>query len=144
MGFLNGLYCHSGFEIRQQYSKERWILFFQNLYNDEVHCYVDDIVIHHNTWEEHIGAIKRVLECCSHSGIFINLSKMKPSHGSIELLGHICGRSGISPSPKRVLAIQEAIPPSDKSTLRSFLGLANCVSRFVPHFSTIASPLYGL
>jgi hypothetical protein len=42
---------------------------------------------------------------------------------------------------KKVLAIQDAIPPTSTAELRSFLGTVNYVSRFIYDFSTITAPL---
>ena len=34
--------------------------------------------------------------------------------------------------------------PEDKNTLRSFIGAVNYYSRFIPKYSSIAGPLYGM
>ena len=52
--------------------------------------------------------------------------------------------NGLQADKKKVEAIKHTSIPKDVSQLRSFLGLANYCSRFIPDFSTITSPLRHL
>ena len=45
---------------------------------------------------------------------------------------------------ERVRALQETREPETVSEVRSFLGLSNYSSRFIPHFATITEPLRKL
>ena len=46
--------------------------------------------------------------------------------------------------PSKITAIQDAPRPSNVSQLRSFLGLGNYYSRFLPNLSTTLHPLNDL
>lgn len=48
------------------------------------------------------------------------------------------------PNPDHVLAIQQAPPPHDAQSLRSFLGLAGWYSKFIPNYATLVKPLRAL
>ena len=62
----------------------------------------------------------------------------------VEYLGTTISAAGISPTAEKVQAIKDAAPPTNVSELQSFLGSANFLSKFVPYFAKLASPLYGL
>ncbi len=51
---------------------------------------------------------------------------------------------GISADPSKVDAIKNAEKPTTQSEVRSFLGMTNYVSRFIPDYSTVTEPLRRL
>jgi len=59
-------------------------------------------------------------------------------------MGILLSEKGIGPTEERVRALQEARKPETASDVRSFLGLANYSSRFIPHFATLTEPLRKL
>ena len=50
----------------------------------------------------------------------------------------------MKPNPKKVEKIKNAKSPDDVKTLRSFIGLANYMKRFINDFSTLTAPLSEL
>ena len=56
---------------------------------------------------------------------------------SIRYLGHVISAEGVMPDPS-------VEPPTDKSQLRSFLGLSTYYRRYIRDFATVALPLMGL
>ncbi|KFD46168.1 hypothetical protein M513_12942, partial [Trichuris suis] len=62
----------------------------------------------------------------------------------VEYLGHILTPEGIRADPKRVEAIAKMPAPSDASKLRSFLGMVNFYSQFIPNLADLCAPLHGL
>lgn len=63
---------------------------------------------------------------------------------SIEYLGYVLSKQGLSTSPSKIDAIVNAPTPTNETQLKAFLGLVNYYSKFVPSMSTMASPLYNL
>ena len=63
---------------------------------------------------------------------------------SIEYLGYIVKPGQLDVAKKVIYAVQEMLPPPNKTQLRSFLGMCNVYRRFVKDFATIASPLNRL
>ena len=53
-------------------------------------------------------------------------------------------REGISADVQKVEAVRSFLRPTNLTSLSSFLGLASYYRRFIPNFSTVASPLYAL
>ena len=53
-------------------------------------------------------------------------------------------QNGVEPSEEKVAAIRNADPPQNASEARSFLDLAQFVSKFIPDLSTVAEPIQRL
>ena len=58
--------------------------------------------------------------------------------------GLIVGAKGVSPDPERTPALSEFPRPKNVTGVRSFLGLANQLSGFVPDFAHMTVALRGL
>ena len=65
-------------------------------------------------------------------------------YGSIECLGQNYRMSNGETARGQDKAIREATRPQTKRQMKSFLGLAGFYRRFIPRFSSIASPLTDL
>ena len=59
-------------------------------------------------------------------------------------MGTLLSEKGIGPTTDRVKAVLEVEEPKSASDVRSFLGLANYSSQFIPHFATLSEPLRRL
>jgi hypothetical protein len=62
----------------------------------------------------------------------------------IKFFGMIFLGNGVRPDVSKIKAIKRARPPKNASELRSFLGLAAYVSRFIEDYATISEPLWRL
>ena len=106
--------------------------------------YIDDIVIFSHTPEEHAQHLEEVFERLRQAGLQLKPSKCSFGLSKIDLLGHSVSADGIQPLPERVEAIQNLGPPSDVTSVRSFLGMAGYYRQFIPGFATLAMPLTDL
>lgn len=74
----------------------------------------------------------------------LNKEKCKFFNSEIEYLGHVISKGVVKPDPKKIRAIMECNVPMTLKDLRSFLGLANFCSQFIPHYATKVTPLTEL
>ena len=58
--------------------------------------------------------------------------------------GHQVTQNGVEPSEEKVAAIRNAGPPQNAREARSFLGIAQFVSKFIPDLSTVAESIQRL
>ena len=63
---------------------------------------------------------------------------------SVEYLGHLVDAAGLHTLPSSVEAIVQAPKPENVQQLRSFLGLVNYYSKFVPNQAATLHPLNQL
>ena len=72
-----------------------------------------------------------------------NLNKEKSQIGlrEIHFLGHVLSHEGIKPDPKKVHAITDMDRPKSKDDVHRFIGMATYLSKFIPNYSEVSSPL---
>ena len=111
---------------------------------NHVVVYLDDIVVTGSSDEEHIHNLGEVLSRLSNAGIHLKREKCSFFADQVEYLGHLIDKEGLHPTDAKVEAVQKAPAPSNVSELKSFLGLLNYYSKFLPNLSSVLSPLYSL
>ena len=104
----------------------------------------DDIIVFGKTQQEHDHNLNTVLARLQECGLTLNGDKCKFGVSEVTFFGYTIAENGIRPTDETVAAIRNAPKPSNASEVRSFLGLVNYCSRFIPNFSTIAAPLRQL
>lgn len=125
---------------------------FQRLMDDllgslkglECYVYLDDVIIHSATLEEHAQRLARVLEKFRQANLKVNPDKCQLAQGKVAYLGHIVTESGVAPDPAKVSAIKEYPRPKTPKDIRAFLGLAGYYRRFIPRFAEKGKPLTKL
>ena len=110
----------------------------------QVSIYIDDILIAAATVEEHLHTLELVLQRLQQAGLRLNRSKCLFLQASLEFSGHVVNADGIQLTEEKVRAIKKASEPKNAAELRSFLGLVNYYSKFLPNLSTKLAPLYKL
>jgi hypothetical protein len=101
----------------------------------------DDIIVYGKSQKEHDSALEATLQALQRSGLTVNKNKCELNKDKITFFGVVFSKDGISPDPKKVQAVKDAVPPTNVSELRSFLGMTNYSSRFIPHYASITEPL---
>ena len=104
----------------------------------------DDLVIHGNGVEQHDERLFVVLNRLREVGLTLNGDKCEFRLRRLTFFGHQVTQNGLEPSEEKVAAIRNADPPQNASKARSFLGLAQFVSKFIPDLSTVAEPIQRL
>jgi transposase InsO family protein len=104
----------------------------------------DDILVYAKDQESHDERLHAVMERLREKNITLNESKCEFNKDQVEFFGYVFSKKGVSPDPKKIDAIVNAEAPKTPADVRSLLGLANYVSRFIPDFATITAPLRAL
>lgn len=107
-------------------------------------CYVDDIVIFSDTFEEHLRHLRLVFDALRAKNITLAPEKCFVGYQSVELLGHVVDRLGLYTMPSKVAAIQRLEFPKSLDQLEHFLGLSGYYRHFVYAYARIARPLQSL
>ena len=108
-----------------------------------VYVYMDDVLVANDTEAEHLSTLEEVLARLEQYGVRLNKAKCKFMLPSVEYLGYHTG-DGVRPTQEKLQAIVDAPAPKDVSQLKSFLGLVNYYSKFLPHLANTLAPLYAL
>ena len=59
----------------------------------------------------------------------------------VSYMGHIISSEGFGADPKKLKAIDEMAPPSDKASFQSVLGMVNYVQKFTPNPANLTKSL---
>nr|KYP59330.1 Retrovirus-related Pol polyprotein from transposon 17.6 [Cajanus cajan] len=106
--------------------------------------YFDDILIYSQSLSDHVDHLRQVLLVLRDNHLFANVDKCTFCVDNVIFLGFVVSKNGVHVDPEKIKAIQEWPIPTNVSEVRSFHGLASFYRRFVPNFSTLASPLNEL
>ena len=111
---------------------------------ENVKSFVDDILIHSKTVEDHILHVEQVLQMLYDVDLRAHPEKSVFGAATTEYIGHNVSEHGLSPHEAKVAAIRALPAPKDVSELRSILGFCNYYRCYVPNFSSIAAPMNEL
>lgn len=104
----------------------------------------DDIIVFGNTQAEHDMNLKAVFQRLRDYNLTLNLDKCEFSKPDINFYGHHFSKDGIDADDKKVSSLLNASAPSNASEARSFLGMAQYLSRYIQDFATITAPIRRL
>ena len=107
-------------------------------------CYLDDVLVFSETFEEHLERLEMVLQRLQSIGLKLKSSKCHFLQSEVLYLGHRVSADGISTDPDKIVAVQGWLVPNTVKQLRSFLGFASYYRKYVKGFSNIAGPLHDL
>ena len=104
----------------------------------------DDILVWGRSMEEHDRRLKAVLSRLDQVNITLNEAKCRFRQAKIRFYGFVFSQEGIQADPGKVAAVISLDTPESCDAVRSFLGMANYVRRFIPGFADITAPLREL
>lgn len=107
-------------------------------------AYFDDIVIFGKTKNECERNLETCLKRLQNYNITHNASKCKFFERKIKYLGHVISENGLEKNPQKIKAIVEMPAPKNLHELRSFLGMVQFYSQFIPDTPTLLQPLNRL
>ena len=115
-----------------------------NLIYTKAPVYLDDIIIHSKTFEQHLKDIEEVFGKLREAKLMSKESKCEFCASEIKFLGHIVGKDGRKVDPDKIEKVKEYPRPENISQLREFLELASYYRKFIKDFSKKAKPLSKL
>lgn len=120
------------------------LLFYGPEFEHKVFVYIDDVIIISDNFEHHITLLNRVLEKLKTANLTINFTKSQFFREQLKYLGYIVDAKGLHADPDKVKSISNYPTPSNRKEVRRFIGTASWYRRFIPNFSSLASPLNKL
>jgi hypothetical protein len=104
--------------------------------------YIDDVLLHTATHEEHLQVLKKVFERLHQNHLKVNLGKCVFGNREVSYLSFMLTPEGIKPGRNKLQAIRDAQPPTNIKMVRSFVGLCNFFCTHIKDFAIIAAPLF--
>ena len=92
----------------------------------------------------HDDHLEAFLQRCDEKNLKLNDTKFKLRMQEVPFIGHIATANGLCVDPHKVQAIMEMPQPDDVAAIQRLLGLAQYLSKFLPHLSDITKPLREL
>ena len=124
---------------------QRWMnLALQGL-EDITVVYLDDVMIHSGTAEQHERDVERVLERFRERGMKVKATKCEFALRTVKFLGHVIGGGRIHVDEDKLTRLNEwEAPLKGVTAVRQFLGFASYYRAFVENFATLSLPLTDL
>ena len=107
-------------------------------------CYLDDVLIFSETFEQHMQDLQEVFSRFSQAGLKLSSQKCKFVQRKCLFLGSEISSAGIHVPEDRLTAVSEYPKPKNAKALKRYLGLMNWFKKFIPNYSAVANPLYKL
>jgi hypothetical protein len=106
--------------------------------------YEDDLIIHTENWNQHKKLMTDIFAKYHQARIIFNSTKSQICASKVSYLGFTFDETGVRISEDRAKVIQNWPVPQNARQVRTVLGAASYVRRFVPNFSQLTFPLRQL
>ena len=104
----------------------------------------DDIIVFGKDQATHDANLRQVLERLQSHNLRLNKEKCHFSKSEVMFYGHVLSADGLRPDHKKVKAVQNATAPRNPREVKSLLGMAQYLARYVPGYADITAPLRAL
>ncbi len=104
----------------------------------------DDIVVYGRTQEEHDKNLRAVLDRLREYGATLNKDKCRFAQNQVKYYGQIFTDQGYKADPKKISDVKNAPTPTTAGEVRSFLGMAQYLARYIPYNASMTKPLHEL
>ena len=119
--------CNSVSTLQRQMDR----IFNNDEFRGFVKIYLDDILIHSKSEEEHLVHVRKVLEKLKETSFYIKPSKCEFGKKEILFVGQKVGHGKKAIDPEKSRAIREYPTPKNADAIRSFYGLVNFFTRII-------------
>ena len=93
-------------------------------------AYLDDIVIHCTTWEQHLEQLEAVLGALQEAGLTANAKNCRLGWTETDYLGYTISQECVRPQTQKVERIRSWPRPLTKKQVKSLLGLVSYYQKF--------------
>ena len=104
----------------------------------------DGMVIAGSNEMEHDRNFLAFMEKCMSNNLTLYSEKIQFKQSQVSFYGHCWSKHGITPDPKKIQTLTHMEFPSDKETMRSFLGMINYLNRYSALSAHLTAPLSAL
>ena len=105
-----------------------------------VKCIADDVLIHGTNETDHDSNLEVFMSKCQQKGIKLNSQKLKFKCKEVPFHGRLLTTVGLKLDPGKARAIVEIPRPEKRDDILRLNGMANDLSRFLPHLSDVMKP----
>jgi len=106
--------------------------------------YLDDIIVFSHNLEDHLERLEKLFQKLRAANLKLKPSKCHLLQTQVKFLGYTVSQRVVGTDPDKISAVRDWPVPANLRQCRAFVGLCQYYRRFVPDFSTIATPLYNL
>ncbi|UYV73594.1 K02A2.6-like [Cordylochernes scorpioides] len=137
-----------GLKTASEEYQRRLYEIFQGL--EVIEIIADDILIlgkgdsYEEALKDHDRNLENLFKTARQANLKFNINKVKLRLKEVKYLGHIITPHGLKPDPEKVKALKEMPHPESITELKSFLGFATYLCKFMPNISMISEPLRKL
>ena len=96
--------------------------------------YLDDIIIYSETFEDPLVHLRQVFERLRKANLILKPGKCYIGRRQVKYLGHVVSEAGVKPDPENANKVLQFMEPTDKKSLKSFLGMIDYYRKFVPGY----------
>jgi hypothetical protein len=101
------------------------MIFRKAILTKQVKVYVDDILVHSETLQEHAPLVWLVLQILQENGLSCKPTKCEFEQTQIKYLGLIIEQGRVEMNLKKILVIVDWKPPKKVKEIQAFLGMLN-------------------
>ena len=105
---------------------------------------MEDLLIFTDTWADHVQAVERVLQAASEHDISFNPDKVQFGLRAVKFGGFVLTKGHYEIDPELTDDLRNFPAPTNRTQLRSFLGLAQQIGGFTADLARLVEPLRDL
>ena len=109
-----------------------------------VENYIDDIVVHSKSFEEHFEDLSMVFKLLKNANLKINPEKCVWFAQKIKLLGFVITGDTVEMDEDKIISVSKMKQPKNIKEIQVFLGLTGFYRKFIEGYSKITAPLTDL
>ena len=94
--------------------------------------------------KDHDKTTAELLKRLHTRGVKLNPDKVRFKSVTAPFMGHVLTSEGLKPSADAIAAVAKMAQPTDKTSVRRFLGTVNYLAKFCPRLSVVVKPLHDL